>query len=50
MLAFWQAFQKLRTEGQTERRIMYIDVREGVNVKINQHLKMTVTYHLLVVK
>ena len=25
MLAFWQAFQKLRTDGQTEQRFMYID-------------------------
>ena len=25
MLAFWQAFQKLRTDGQTEQRFMYVD-------------------------
>ena len=25
MIAFWQAFQKLRTDGQTKRHFMYID-------------------------
>ena len=41
MLAFWQAFQKLqtqklRTDGQTERRFMYIDggVMGHVNLSI----------------